>query len=278
LLTLQLSDGPSHKHVTGFRAYGEIGLMRIAVAGGTGLVGRYVVDFAREAHHEVVVLSRSQGVDLRGGDGLDSALNGANAIIDVTNPSGADRADSQAFFAEITSRLQSVGAAHHVGHLVTLSIVGIERAPDNRYYSAKLHQEEIALAGPVPATVLRATQFHEFPVQMLRRNRAGAEAQIARMRVQSVAARTVARVLLELVSGAAQGLAPDLGGPEQAELVTLARRYVEHFGLGLTVVEGSSDATVPYGATLPGPGARLEGPTFEEWLHSEDAAQMRPDG
>jgi uncharacterized protein YbjT (DUF2867 family) len=248
--------------------------MRIAVAGGTGLVGRYVVDFARKAQHEVVVLSRSQGIDLRSGDGLDVALKGANAIIDVTNPSGVDRADARAFFAEITARLQSVGASHHVAHLVTLSIVGIDRAPGSSYYAAKLHQEEIALAGPLPATVLRATQFHEFPVQMLRRNRGGAEAQIPRMRVQSVAARTVARALVDLVSGAALGKAPDLGGPEQAELVTLARRYMEHFGLGLTVVETDADPSVPYGATLPGPGARLEGPTFEEWLHSEDAAQM----
>ena len=248
--------------------------MRIAVAGGTGLVGRYVVELARARKHAVVVLSRAHGVDLRNGRGLDSVLNGVDAIIDVTNPGAADRADASAFFADVVRTLQSAGAAHHVGHILTLSIVGIERAPDNRYYAAKLEQEKLARAGPVPCTVLRATQFHEFPVQMLRRARQGSIANVSRMRVQSVAARTTARVLLELASGPALGRAADLGGPEQAELASLATRYVEHFGIDITVREGAADPNVPYGATLPGTGARLEGPTFGEWLETDDAARL----
>jgi uncharacterized protein YbjT (DUF2867 family) len=48
--------------------------MRIAVVGGTGTVGRHVAAQAREAGHEVVVLSRSRGVDVRTGQGLAGAL------------------------------------------------------------------------------------------------------------------------------------------------------------------------------------------------------------
>ncbi|MHB1212687.1 MAG: NAD-dependent epimerase/dehydratase family protein, partial [Candidatus Nanopelagicales bacterium] len=44
--------------------------MRIAVAGGTGTAGRYVVDAAVAAGHEVVVLSRAAGVDLTRDGGL----------------------------------------------------------------------------------------------------------------------------------------------------------------------------------------------------------------
>src|SRR6516165_711066 len=141
--------------------------MRIAVAGGTGTVGRYVVDAAQSRAHEVTVLSRSHGVELRGGDGLQAALDGVQVIVDVTNPGPRDRPAVAAFFTEIAARLQSAGAEAHVKRIITLSIVGIDAAPENSCYSAKLHQEQAILAGPLPATVLRATQFHEFAVQTL---------------------------------------------------------------------------------------------------------------
>ncbi len=240
-------------------------------------MGHYVVECARAGGHDVVVLSRSHGIDLRSGDGLDLALTGVDAVIDVTNPGGADRGDARAFFSDITRRLQSAGAAQHVGHLLTLSIVGIERAQENPYYAAKLRQEDFALSGPVPGTILRATQFHEFPVQLLARTRTGTSASVPRMRVRSVAARTVATVLVELAGGPALGRATDLAGPAEAELIALAREYVKHFRLPLTVVESAANPGVPYGATLPGPEARLEGPTFEQWLESDDAATISPD-
>lgn len=247
---------------------------RIAVAGGTGLVGSYVVDAAQRSGYQVVILSRSRGVDLRTGQALGSVLEGVDAIVDVTNPGADERDVPMAFFSDVAGRLQSSGAAGRVGHIVTLSITGIERAPENKYYAAKLRQEQIALAGPVPATVQRATQFHEFAVQMLRRTRRDAVARVPGMRVRSVAARTVARVLVELVGGPPLGMAPDLGGPEEADLAALARQFVERYQLAVSVVAAAADPSVPYGATLPGPDARLEGPTFREWLETEDAARL----
>lgn len=41
--------------------------MRVAVAGGTGLVGRYTVEALEQAEMDVVVLARSRGVDLATG-------------------------------------------------------------------------------------------------------------------------------------------------------------------------------------------------------------------
>jgi uncharacterized protein YbjT (DUF2867 family) len=159
--------------------------MRIAIAGGTGLVGRYAAEAAQCSGHEVVVLSRAENVNVRSGQGLESALVGVDAIVDVTNPGAGDRADALGFFADVASRLQSVGAANRVAHIVTLSIVGLEHAPQNAYYTAKLRQEEIALGGPIPATVVRATQFHEFAVQILRRTRRDDVAHVPSMRVRS---------------------------------------------------------------------------------------------
>ncbi len=249
-------------------------LMRIAVAGGTGMVGHYVVQAAQARGHDVIVLSRAHGVDLRTGQGLESALDGATVIIDVTNPSTTQGEAASAFFTEVPSRLQAVGAAHGVQHLISLSIVGIDRAPAHGYYAAKLRQEQVTLAGPVPATVMRATQFHEFAVQMLRRTRQDSVAHVPSRRVQPVAARTVARWLVELASEAAIGRAPDLAGPAQADLVDLARAFVRRYGLQITVTAAPADPTIPPGANLPTAGARIDGPTFEQWLESDDAARL----
>ena len=237
-------------------------------------MGRYVVDAAQRSGHDIVILSRSHGVDLRSGRNLDSALDGVEAIVDVTNPGADERNTAMEFFSDIATRLQSGGAAHRVGHIIILSITGLERAPESKYYAAKLRQEHIALAGPVPATVLRATQFHEYAVQMLHRNRRDDVAYVRSMRVRPVAARSVAKVLVQLVGGPPLGRATDLGGPEEADLVALAARFVERYGLAMRVVAVDPDPAVPFGATLPGPDARLEGPTFDEWLESEDAARL----
>ena len=170
-----------------YPSYGEIA-MRIAVAGGTGMVGKYVVEAITGAGHDAVVLSRSRGVDLRTDSGLAHALDGVEVIVDAANPDSISGAKATAFFTDVTARLQSVGFAHGVARLVTLSIVGIDRVPDYGYYRAKLAQEAVATAGPVPVTIVRATQFHEFPAQILGRARFGPLAAMPVMRVQPVAA------------------------------------------------------------------------------------------
>ena len=172
--------------------------MRIAVAGGTGTVGKYVVLAAEQAGHQVAVLSRRAGVDVRTGDGLDAALAGVDLVVDATNPATTNGAKASAFFTEVSRRLQQVGAAQEVSRLVTVSIVGIDRVPGFGYYQAKQAQEAAALDGPLPVTIVRATQFHEFPAQILGRAHLGRFGVMPRMRVQSIAARTVGEVVVEV--------------------------------------------------------------------------------
>ena len=88
--------------------------MRIAVAGGTGAVGKYVVEAARQAGHEVVSISRRSGVDVRTGAGLFEALQGVEVIIDTTNAGTTKRAEATAFFTEVAGQLQATGAAQGV--------------------------------------------------------------------------------------------------------------------------------------------------------------------
>ena len=70
---------------------------RIAVAGGTGVVGRHVVDRVRELGHDPVVLARSKGVDVLSGTGLAAALDGVDAVVDVTNVTTVSRSTDSTF-------------------------------------------------------------------------------------------------------------------------------------------------------------------------------------
>ena len=238
--------------------------MRMAIAGGTGWIGRLVVGAARGQGHEPVVIARSTGVDLTTGSGLDDALAGADVVIDVTNRNR----QSRAFFETATGHLLRAGEKAGVRHHVALSIVGIDKVHLG-YYQGKLRQEEVVLAGAVPATVLRATQFHEFPAQMLGRA-IGPFVPVPTMKSQPVAAAEVAEALVRIAAGAPQGRAADLAGPDVLFMAPMVRKVIKVRGLRRTVlplpIPGAVGRAIADGGLLPdGPGPRGT-QTFDEWL------------
>lgn len=245
--------------------------MRLAVAGGTGVVGRHVVEAARARGDEVVLLARSAGVDLMTGDGLADRLAGVDAVIDTTNVASQRRAVAEGFFGTVSRNLLAAEEAAGVRHHVVLSIVGIDDVPTG-YYRGKQEQERVVAAGPVPWTVLRATQFHEFAEQVLGFVRVGPLALVPRMLSQPVAASEVGAHLVELAHGAALGPAPELAGPERLEMVDLARRVAAHAGGRPYVVPvrlpGTAGRAMREGALCPsGPGPRGR-ISFDEWLRT----------
>ena len=252
--------------------------MRIAVAGGSGTVGRYVVQAARQGGHDVVVMSRSAGVDVRTGEGLPAALKEVEVIVDVANGRSVRREKATAFFTQVTENLQSAGKAQGVSRLVTLSIVGLERLPGFGYYEAKLAQEEAALSGPLPVSIVRATQFHEFPIQILSQTRLGPVAAVPIMRIQPVAARSVGEILVDTAVGETLGAILEIAGPEERDLVSLARSVVHKRGTRISIlplrVPGRAGKAMRSGGQLPQEGARIVGPNFEEWLQGEDMPSM----
>jgi uncharacterized protein YbjT (DUF2867 family) len=250
---------------------------RIAVAGGTGVVGRHVVDRCRELGHEPVVLARSTRVDVTTGAGLPEALAGVDTVVDVTNVATVARRKAVAFFESATTHLLAAEKAAGVTHHVVLSIVGIDRV-DFGYYLGKRRQEALALGGPVPATVLRATQFHEFAGQVL--DRGGPVAIVPRMLTQPIAAREVAEALVDLAAGAPTGAAAELAGPEQHQMPDLVRRVRDARGSRRPVLAvrlpGRAGSDMATGGLLPGPGARIGRQTFTGWLALNEEGRARP--
>lgn len=242
--------------------------MRLAVAGGTGMVGSRIVALARVAGHEVRLLSRSQGVDLTRPGALD--LTGVDVVIDASGTKTTAAAKSRAFFRAVSEELLRAGAAAGVRHLVVLSIVGAADAPHG-YYAGKAEQERIVVASRVPWTILRATQFFEFADQVA--VPMGPFAVVPAMRSQPLAAESVARRLMEIAEGAPLGLAPDIAGPEEMRMAELARAVRAARGQRGRVFElplpGGLGRALREGAILPGPEAQLLGPRFEQWLSAQ---------
>lgn len=251
--------------------------MRIAVAGATGRVGRHVVDVLEEGGHEVVSMSRSSGVDLVTGKGLAQALAGVECVVDASSGPSPEQAAATEFFTAATRNLQSVGARAGVRRIVVVSIIGIDRFTAG-YMAAKVAHEQAMLAGPIPAVIVRAAQFHEFVGTLVDWGRQGAVSRVPRMRTQLVAARTVASLLADLAvhptlraADSPGGGFLEIGGPRPEDLVDAARRLVARLGDPVRIEAAPNPADpdaglYDAGALLPSPGAILAGPTFQEWL------------
>lgn len=249
--------------------------LTVAVAGGTGVVGRHVVQVARERGHRPLVLARSEGVDLLTGSGLAESLHGVDAVVDVTGTSAQQRAASEAFFGGVTRNLLAAEREAGVGHHVVLSIVGVDDVPSGYYAGKRLQERLVAEQEPaagavLPWSILRATQFHEFAEQALGFARLGPVSLVPRMLSQPVAAREVAEALVELVEQGPRGRVPDLAGPEEHRIAHLARRVSRHHGARRRVVElslpGAAWRQMRRGALLPAQDGPRGEVTFEAWL------------
>src|SRR5258705_7145582 len=163
-------------------------MTRIAVAGATGRVGRHVVDVLEGDGHEVVAISRAQGVDVITRDGLAAALDGVESIVDAATGPSAEQDAATEFFTTAARNLQEVGSQAGVRRMVVVSTIGTDKFTAG-YGAAKLAHERAALAGPVPARILRPAQFHEFVQVLMSGGRQGEGCYLRAMRTHPVAAR-----------------------------------------------------------------------------------------
>ncbi|MER8184919.1 NAD(P)H-binding protein [Kitasatospora sp. NPDC094015] len=241
--------------------------MKVAVFGGTGLIGSQVVADLRAAGHEAVPHSRSSGVDLLGGGGVDEAVAGADVVVDVTNSPTFDEA-SLDFFRTSMGTLLAAAAKGGVGHVVVLSIVGVDQVPELDYYRAKVLQEELLAAGPLPWSVVRATQFMEFVDAILSWTSDGDTVRLPATPIQPIAAADVARAVAEVAAGAPLRGIRNVAGPEVFPLDELGRITLSHRGDRRTVVTDPTAGmfAVVRGDALTDRAAQLAPTRYAEWL------------
>jgi len=245
--------------------------MKIVVLGGTGLIGSKVVNLLRARGHEVVAASPSQGINSITGEGLTEALTGAQVVVDVTNsPSFEDKAVLE-FFETSTRNVLAAEVKTGVIHHVAVSIVGSERLPASGYLRAKVAQEKLIKASPIPYTIVRATQFFEFVGGIADSATNGQTVSLPSALFQPILSDDVVSALAKIVVAKPLNGTIELAGPDVLPFDEVVRQYLVAHHDPRTVV---TDEQAHYFGTplekrslVPGENALLGSTRFADWLN-----------
>ena len=244
--------------------------MKIVVIGGTGLIGSKLVEKLGRDGHEPLAASPDTGVNALTGEGLAEALDAAEVVVDVANAPAWDKDAVLDFFQTSSRNLLAAGKAAGVRHHVTLSVLGADRLPDSDYLRAKVAQEEVVKAGPLPYSIVRATQFFEFIGRIADSGTDGETVRLSPALVQPESADDVVSTVADVAVGAPLNDTVELAGPEAFPLAELARRFLEATRDTRQVT--ADPHALYFGAQLddrslvPGEDARIASTRFEDWL------------
>jgi uncharacterized protein YbjT (DUF2867 family) len=244
--------------------------MKIVVIGGTGLIGSKVVACLKEEDHEAVAASPNSGVNTLTGEGLAEVLEGTEVVIDVSNsPSFEDEAVME-FFTTSTTNLLAAEKEAGVRHHVALSVVGTQRLTESGYFRGKIAQEELISDGPIPYTIVHATQFFEFVKSIADAAADGDTVRLAHALIQPMAADDVAGAVCEISQRAPADGIIEVAGPEQFRLDELIRQGLMAKGDPRVVVADPNaryfGAELQERTLLPNDDAHLGGIRFKDWL------------
>jgi uncharacterized protein YbjT (DUF2867 family) len=197
--------------------------MKVIVIGGTGLIGSKLVTRLAERGHDAVPASPRLGINAVTGDGLAPALEGASVVVDVSNSPSFERAATREFFETSTRNLLAAEAAAGVGHHVALSVVGTDRIAGGGdpattiagYFQAKLAQESLILASPIPHTIVRATQFFEFIESIAQSATEGTTVRLPPYAFRPMAADDVTKAVAGATAGEPANGIVEVGGPDE---------------------------------------------------------------
>ncbi len=223
--------------------------MKITVMGASGLIGAKVVDFLKAEGHDVVASSRSTGVDVLTGAGLADALDGADALVDVTNSPSFEADAVMEFFTTSATNLVGAARAAAVGHYVALSIVGVDGLLDSGYFRAKVAQEKVITESGLPYPIVRATQFVEFADAITESLTDGNEVRVPDALIQPIPADEVAATVAHAAATAPVNGILNIGGPQKITFERMAREALGRKSDSTTSVVVDSDARY-FGARL----------------------------
>lgn len=252
--------------------------MKIVVIGGTGLIGSKLVALLRRRDQEVLVASPDTGVNTLTGEGLSTALAGAQVVVDVANSPSFEDSAVMMFFVTSGRNLLAAEAAAGVRHHVALSIVGADRLPDSGYMRAKVAQESLIKAAGVPYTILRSTQFFEFGGRIADEYSDGNTVRVPGAGlIQPILSDDVVSVLAEIALGPPVNGTVEVGGPERFRFEEFVARVLSAKHDKRKVV---GDLHARYFGTelgeeslIPGGKARIGQTRFDAWLGGSGASR-----
>ena len=244
--------------------------MRIVVIGGTGLVGSKLVHALTEHGHDAVAAAPSTGVNTLTGEGLPEVLEGASVVVDVSNSPTLDDAAME-FFRTATTNLLTAEKDAGSGHHGALSVVGTDRlAPRSGYFRAKLAQEKLISHGPIPYTIVHATQFFEFLKTLADSATVDNTVRMPPAFFQPMAAADVAEGIAIAALGDPVNDVTEMGGPEAFRLPDLIRTALTARGDTREVIADPSarywGIEIEEHTLVPGAGATLFETRFEDWI------------
>jgi uncharacterized protein YbjT (DUF2867 family) len=251
--------------------------MKLVIIGGTGLIGSKLVTKLRERGHDALAAAPNTGVNTITGEGLKEALEGASAVVDVSNSPSFEEKAVMEFFTTSTHNLLEAARAAGVTHYVALSVVGTERLADSAYFRAKQAQEALIKASGIPYSIVHATQFFEFINNIAAAATEGNTVRLPPVFIQPMAAEDVAKAVGRMAVGTPVNGVVEAAGPEPFRLDDLIR---EGLGARRDPREVIADPGARYfGAMLdvrtlmPADGARLGAMRFQEWLNQPAPAR-----
>lgn len=243
--------------------------MRIVVVGGTGLIGSKLVPKLRDHGHDAIAVGFPQ-INTLTGEGLAEALSGAEVVVDVTNSPSFEDSAVMHFFTTSTRNLLETEAAEGVRHHVALSVVGTERLQESGYFRAKIAQEELIKAGPIPYSIVHATQFFEFVKSIADAATVDNAVRLSPALIQPMSADDVASAVARIAEGAPVNGVVEVAGPDQFQLDGLIRLGLAAKGDAREVITDPEaryfGAKLRERTLLPGTGATLASTHFEDWI------------
>ena len=252
----------------------------IVVIGGSGLIGSKVVEKLKQRGYDAVPASPRTGVNTMTGEGLHEALAGAEVVVDVANsPSFEDQA-AMDFFQTAGRNLAAAEVAAGVKHPLALSVVGTERLQDSGYFRAKLAQETLVKASPIPYTLVRATQFFEFIRSIAQLGTDGNRVRVSHALFQPMAADDVASAVADAAVEAPANGTVEIAGPDAFYIDELVGKVLDYDNDPRNVVMDDPEALY-YGikvddeSLMPGPDPHLGSTRFDWWLTHVPAPQTR---
>jgi uncharacterized protein YbjT (DUF2867 family) len=251
--------------------------MKIVLIGGTGLIGSKTAARLRDKGHEVLAASPKTGVNTITGEGLASALAGADVVVDLANaPSWEDQAVLD-FFETSGRNLLAAERDAGVKHHIALSIVGSERLPENGYFRAKLAQERLIKGSPIPYTIIHSTQFMEFLKGIADEATVGTVARLSPAAFQPIASDDVADIVADVALARPVNGMIEIAGPERFGMNEIIGRYLKAIHDPRTV---EADVHARYfGSELddrslvPDEGARLGKIGFADWFRQSQQSR-----